>query len=239
VGCIIERIAEKLPSITEGERDFAHITNKPEPERHPKYWYRHKITGAEYAWIEGAFAPPGYEYPGFAVVIALDRIEHPDHGRFIRVLEEFEIEMQHDIEGLIKACVQLQKKYGCYPILHQGFYTELDEASSDRVYDIISKLYGEESQFWPISSQYPGRAISFQQYLANLAHYKRVLDVNQCPKLQNYMLMVKKGKDFLRLRPEDSPAIAAIAYAVTALIDKKPWRFELPEETVFSLDSEW
>jgi len=238
--CVIERIAEQLPPITEGERDFAHIMNKPEPERHPKYWYRHKETGAEYAWLEGGFAPPGYEYPGFAVIIAFDRVEHPDHDvRFIRVLEEFEAERQQDIEGLLKACVQLQKKYGCYPLLNTGFYTELDEASSDRVYNIVSNLYGDESQFWPQStSQYTGRIIPFQQYLATLAHYKKNLDVHLCPKLQNYMLMVKKGKEFTRLKPEDIPAIAAIAYAVFALVGKKPWRVELPEESVYELEIE-
>ena len=76
---IIERVTEKVNPITEGERDFAAITHKPEPERIPKYYFRHKETQAEYSWIEGAFAPPGFQYPGFAVVIGMDRLEHPDY----------------------------------------------------------------------------------------------------------------------------------------------------------------
>ena len=118
---IIERVTEKLEPITEGERDFAAITHRPEPERIPKYFFRHKETQAEYSWIEGAFSPPGFQYPGFAVVIGMDRHEHPEHKvHFIRVLEEFETEHQNDIEGLIKACLALQKKYGGLPLIRTG-----------------------------------------------------------------------------------------------------------------------
>ena len=106
---IIERLAEPITPITQGERDYAEIQHKPEPKREPKYYFRHKETGAEYSWIEGAFSPPGFLYPGYAVVIGMDRHELPDYKtHFIRLLEEFETEHQADIEGLIKGCMALK-----------------------------------------------------------------------------------------------------------------------------------
>lgn len=235
--CVIEKKAEKVKPITQGERDFANIMNKPEPERHPKYYYRHKITHTEYSWIEGAFAPPGYQYPGFAIVIASDRNLN-GHEHFIRVLEEFETEHQNDIQALVKGCVALKKKYGDYPVLQQGFYSELDEASSDKVSNVIFELYGEESKFYPISGPYSEHGNPFQQYLMTLAHYKRILDVSQAPRLKTYMLMLKKGKDLLGLKPEDNPAVAAIAYAVSAMVHKKPWQFQ-PEDSAFNFEDEY
>jgi len=236
---IIERLAEPMTPITQGERDYALIQQKPEPERVPKYYFRHKETGAEYSWIEGAFSPPGFQYPGYAVVIGMDRHEHPDYKtHFIRGLEEFETEHQTDIEGLIKGCMALKAKYGAYPLLEQGFYTELTEATSERVYNTISRLYGEKSEFWPIPGPYSEHPKWFQQYVMTLAHYKKILDIGQCPKLKNYMLMVKDGKLLLRMKPEDNPAIAAIAYAVSELVLKRPWQFQY-YDSVWEMEDEY
>ena len=234
---IIKRIEESQPPIVHGERDFARIQKKPEPKRPHPYYFLNTKTQAEYSWIEGAFAVPGYQYPGFAIIIALDRKEHPEHKqRFVRVLEEFETERQIDIEGLICGCVELKKKYGVYPLLQQGFYTELDEPASDKVFNVISKLYGENSEFWPIPGVYSEEANSFKQYFNTLAHYKSILDVSNAPKLKNYLLMIKKGK--IHLTPEDNPAVAAIAYAVSALVAKKPWQFQ-QEDGVWEMESEY
>lgn len=234
---IIQRIEESQLPIVQGERDFAHIQKKPPPKRPHPYYFKHTETQVKYSWIEGAFAPPGYQYPGFALIIALDRKEHPNYGkRYIRVLEEFETADQIDIESLIKGCVALKKKYGVYPLLQQGFYTELDEPSTEKVFNVISKLYGENSEFWPIPGVYSEEANSFKQYFNTLAHYKSILDVGNAPKLKNYLLMIKKGK--IRFTAEDNPAIAAIAYAVSALVAKKPWQFQA-EDGVWELESEY
>ena len=180
---------------------------------------------------------PGYQYPGFALIIALDRNEHPEtKKKYIRVLEEFENTNSADIEKLIKTCVGLQKKYGVYPLLQQGFYTELDEPSADKVANIISNLYGESSNFWPIPGIYSEEANSFKQYFNTLAHWKNILDVSNAPRLKNYLLMIKKGK--IHLTPEDNPAIATLAYAVSNLIAKKPWQFQ-QEDGVWEMESEY
>ena len=239
MACIIERLAEPITPITQGERDYAEIQHKPEPKRIPKYYFRHKDTGAEYSWIEGAFSPPGYQYPGYAVVIGMDRHEHPEHKtHFIRGLEEFETEHQTDIEGLIKGCMVLKGKYGAYPLLEQGFYSELTEATSERVYNTISRLYGEKSEFWPIPGPYSDHPQWFQQYMMTLAHYKRILDINRCPKLKSYMLMIKDGKLLLRMKPEDNPAIAAIGYGVSTLIHMRPWQFQ-SYDAVWEMEGEY
>ena len=236
---VIERLAEPITPITQGERDYAEIQQKPQPERIPKYYFRHKETGAEYSWIEGAFSPPGYQYPGYAVIIGMDRQEDPKYKtHFIRGLEEFETEQLTDIEGLIKGCIALKGKYGAYPLLEQGFYSELTEATSERVYNTISRLYGEKSEFWPIPGPYSEHPQSFQQYVMTLAHYKKILDISQCPKLKNYMLMIKDGRDLLKMKPEENPAIAAIAYAVSTLIHMRPWQFE-SYDAVWEMEDEY
>jgi len=239
---IIQRIEEPQLPIVQGERDFARIQKKPYPKRPHPYYFLNTETQEKYSWLEGAFAPPGHQYPGFAVIIGLDREKHPTYGEhIIRVLEEFETEKLADIKGLIKGCVALKQKYGVYPLLQQGFYTELDEPSSDRVYNIISKLYGEKSEFWPVPGAYSNvqtQSFDYREYLITLAHYKRILHIGQAAKLKAYILMVRDGKDLLHLKPQDNPAIAAIAYAVSALVAKKPWQFQ-QEDGVWELEDEY
>ena len=115
-----------------------------------------------------------------------------------------------------------------YPLLQQGFYCELTEAMSERIYNAISRMYGEKSEFWPIPGPYSEHPKAYQQYVMTLAHYKRILKgISGCPKLQNYLLMVKADpKQLLKMKPEDNPAIAAIAYAVSTLVHMRPWQFQ-------------
>lgn len=239
---LIQRITEPVTPITQGERDFAIIRNLPEPKRDLKYYYRHKLTDAEYSWIDGAFAPPGYHYPGFAVIVALDRHKNHEFGkRSIRVLEEFEPDTHNDIKGLIMGCIRLQNRYNTYPLMQQGFYSELNEASTEQVSSVIYDIHGDNPKFWPIPGPYSDYGNPWKHYFETLMQYVSPksdpqLDPTKCPNLSGYMSMIKKGK--ISIAPEDNPAVAALAYAVTALMMKKPAQYEI-EDSVFEVGDEY
>ena len=72
-------------------------------------YYRHKETGAEYSFLCGGIGWPRdpKEKPGFSVIVGVYKTN--DEKPSMHVLEESEAPT---VEGLLKECVRLQKKYG-------------------------------------------------------------------------------------------------------------------------------
>jgi len=235
MNALIERIAIPQPEITQGERDFAKITNNPEPERKPKYYYRNKETGDEYAHVAGGFYPEGRRYPGFAIIVALAReidVDHQEH--LIMCLEEFEPDRRVGYKAFVSGCIDLQQKYYTYPILQGGFHCEMDEAAIDRYYAATHGMQNEENGFYPLPGPYADQPNAFKSYLELLQHKKSVLVRGDCEKLKNYMMTVKREEDLARLKPFDVPAITAIAFAVGGVLQQNPVIYDT--ETVFNLE---
>jgi hypothetical protein len=216
---VIEKVSIGNKDIIQAQRDYYRIRNIEEPERMPEIYYRHKKTGKEYLYVLGAFAMPGYDKPGFAVIVALDRHEDPDKGeRIIRVLEEYE---GTSIKILVKGCLDMKEKYN----IDNGFYCDVDETTQQRVVDAVEAI-DSEAEFYPMVGPYAQAENSFSQYLLTLIDCQRILDRGDCNKLKNYMENGPRNiKEASALKPEDNPAIAAIAYGVSALTVFKPWHW--------------
>jgi len=216
---IIERCEDEQAAILQSEKDFAKVWGQPKPERRPSYFYRHKKTGAEFCFIVGAFALPGFELPGFGVIIGLDRHKHPTHKRrIIRVLEEFEA---RSLRGVIEGLLDFKRRYGVLPIQNHLSYSDLDPLSYNRFANAVQKIGGN---IHPLPGPYSQESNSFIEHLITFNNFKRIVDRGNCTRLRNHMACGPKNqKEALRFKPEDNPAIVSIAYAVSALMIYKPW----------------
>ena len=229
---VIERISEPQPGPTQAEIDWAIVAGK-EPERKPVRYFKHKETGHEYLYILGAFALPGLNLPGYAVVIGLDRHEHPKHKvHLIRALEETE---DRTAEGLMKKCIDLQKKYNAYPVMHRLWYADIDEVGFDMALAGIKAGGKELYDICPASGPHGEKDHVWKANLLFLSQHAKFLDRKFCPRLRSYMSQGPKNlREVMAFKPENNPAIAAIAVGISALLINKAWFWEV-EGSAFNL----
>jgi len=216
---------------TQAEIDWAEISGEM-PDRRPVRYFKHKETGYEYLYILGAFALPGLNLPGYAVVIGLDRHEHPEFEKqhLIRALVEVEDPTTH---GLMKKCIDLGTKYSAYPVLE--WYADIDKISFGSGLDGIKQAGKEFCDILPASGPYATKDHPWKGYLLFLSQTARFLDRKNCPKLRSYMTQGPKNlKEIMAFRPENNPALAAISVAVATLLIRKPWLYD--ESSAFNVD---
>jgi hypothetical protein len=231
---VIERISIQGPIYTQAEKDWAIIAGKDMPPKKPVRYFKHKKTGHEYLYILGAFALPGLNLRGYAIVIGLDRHEHPKYGmRIIRAIEEVE---DKTTQGLMKKCIDLQKKYSAYPVMNRLWYADLDEVGFDMALAGIKKSGKELYDICPASGPYAEKVHPWKGYLLFLSQVVKFLDRRDCPKLRSYMAQGPKNlREVMTFKPEHNPAIAAIAVGISALLITKPWFWEA-EGSAFNLE---
>ena len=231
---VIERVSIPGPIYTQGEIDWANVQGKDMPERKPVRYFRHKETGKEYLYILGAFALPGIYKPGYAVVIGIDRHKHHHYDkRIIRAIEETE---QPTIKKLMKKCIKLQVKYEAYPVMSRLWYADLDDIEFDNAIEGIKAAGKDLYSFCPASGPFYEKKHPWKGYLTVLSENAKVLDRRSCPRLRAYMANAPKNlQQVMSFKPEDNPALTAIAIGVSALIIHKPWFWEA-EGSAFNLD---
>lgn len=231
---IIERISIKPPIVSMAEKDWARVQNRKPPERKPVRFFRNTVTGDEYLYILGAFALPGITLPGYGIVLGIDRGKHPEYGkRIIRTIEEVE---QPAIPELMADLIKLQKKYEAYPVMSRIWYADLDEIQSDRAMDGLKEAGSNLYSFCPASGPFFEKPQPWKGYFEVLRDHVRILDRRQCPKLRNYMAAGPKNlRDVMAFKPENNPALAAIAVGVAVLTEMKPWFWEV-DGSAFNLE---
>ena len=190
-------------------------------------------------YIIGALGYPGFHYPGYAVVVGIDRKKHPGYEKklevphIIRALEEVE---KSNIQELIKACIQLQAKYAAHPVMDRLWFADLDEAQENRAMAAIRRAGKGLYSFCPGKGPFFENPTPWKTYFDLLREYAPVLDRRGCPKLRSYMAAGPKNlKEVMAFKPEKNPALAAIAVAVAQLVDSKPWFWEA-EGLAFNLE---
>lgn len=231
---IIERISIPPPIVTRAEKDWAKVQNRKPPERKPVRYFRNIETGEEYLYILGSFALPGINLPGYGVVLGIDRNKHPEAGRrVIRCIEEVE---KATIAELMTALIDLQKKYQAYPVMSRIWYADLDEIQSDRAMAGIKEAGSDLYAFCPASGPFFEKPQPWKGYFEVLRDHVKILDRRNCPKLRNYMAAGPKNlREVMAFKPENNPALAAIAVGVAALTENKPWFWEV-EGSAFNLE---
>jgi len=231
---VIERVSIDAPIYLDSEKDWAKIRGEELPERRPVRYFIHKRTGHEYLYILGAFGLPGVNKPGFALVLGIDRYHHPQHNkRIIRVLEEAE---SPTIGGLMLKCIALQEKYEAYPVMSRLWYADLDEIQSDRAMKGIRDAGKDLYCICPGSGPFFEKKHPWKGYFEVLRDNSEVIDRRESEKLRSYVATGPQNlREVMAFKPENNPALAALAIGVAVLTESEPWFWEV-EGSAFNLE---
>lgn len=177
------------------------------------------------------------EKPGFAVVVAVDKITNEKPS--IRCLEEAE---NPRIEGLLEKCVNLQMKYGhkeC-PDLFRIWYSADPERTDTFVNLFNQKSPKDSGRVYPVGAHDSERENAFERYASQVWRWltvdsvtgKKELYLGPCNNLRNYIQNTPSdatAKGSVR----DYPALAALGGVVHTLMMLRPWlKFVESERTV-------
>ena len=235
--CVLESIKNKNV-ISGADQHIMMITGE---QRIPKpVYYRHKENGAEYCYLAGGIGWPRdpKEKPGFAVVVAVEKTANEKPS--MHVLEEAEAPT---VEGLLKKCVRLQRKYGSGECSELFRFWYGDPERSDTFVNLFN-YRGDEAKDPDsvyIAAPYDfERQNAFERYTNQIWGNLTVdptsggkrLYLGDCVKLRNHIQntptdVATKGN------VKDYPAIAALGGVVHSLMMLMPWmEFARPERTV-------
>ena len=220
---LIKRIDIPQPESLEAEKIMCQVMGKPFPEHKTVTYYRHAKTGREYLYIIGAFALPGFDRPGFALVAGYDRHEHPTHKRhLIHILDEFEASGS-SLKSIFRGVKKFCRKYGAQPLLN-GWYVDAKEMDMLNLSDLMHR---KRMPFWPEVGPYGLLGSPASEYLRTLIENIALLDRGDCNKLRGHMergpQTDEEGRAF---RKEKNPALSAISLAVTTLVLWRPWTWD-------------
>ena len=231
---VIERVSIDPPIYLDSEKDWAAVQGKELPERRPVRYFVHKETGHEYIYILGALGLPGISFPGYAVVLGLDRYKHKEYGkRIIRVIEEVE---SPTIGGLMLKCIDLQRKYEAYPVMNRLWYADLDEIQSDRAMKGIRDAGKDLYYICPVSGPFFEKPHPWKGYFDVLRDNAKIIDRKDADRLRSYVESGPQNlRDVMAFKPENNPALAALAVGVAVLTESEPWFWEV-EGSAFNLE---
>lgn len=231
---VIERVSIEPPIYMESEKDWAKVRGQELPERRPVRYFKHKETGHEYMYILGALGLPGISFPGYAVVLGIDRHKHIQLNKhIIRVIEEAE---SPTIGGLMKKCVDLQKKYEAYPVMSRLWYADLDEIQSDRAMKGIREAGKDLYYICPASGPFFEKPKPWKGYFDVLRDNAEIIDRKDADRLRSYVDVGPQNlREVMAFKPENNPALAALAVGVAMLTESQPWLWEV-EGSAFNLE---
>ena len=224
--CVIDFIKDRS-RLSGADEHIMMITGE---QRIPKpVYYRHKETGAEYCYVVGGIGWPRdpKESPGFAVVVAVDKTS--DDRPVMRTLDEMEAPT---VEGLLKKCSQLQRKYGYNECQDLFRFWYGDPERSDTFVNLFNYLedVSKDPGSVYIAAPYDfDRPNAFERYsnqiwgslTADSSGRKR-LYLDACVKLRNHIQntppdAAAKGDI------KDYPAIATLGGVAHSLMMLRPW----------------
>ena len=202
-------------------------------------YYRDKRSGHKYCFLAGGFGWPRdpKEKPGFAVVVGVDKPKPPDEKPAIRCLEEAEAPT---IDGLLTACVRLQKKYGAVECPDLFCIWWADQERADTSLTLFNhgttKDPDKISAVNPYDQEKPN---SFERHVNQISSSlaadpttgKKRLHIGECARLRNYVHnapadVAVKGNN------KNHPALSALGGLIYTLMIMRPWtEFLQPTKT--------
>ena len=223
--CIVKESRIRPYRVTASDAHIAWIETGKIP-RQP-YLVRYKVEDQEYLALAGGFAWPG-KAPGCAVVVGVQRIGENQYS--YRALEET---TNNDIPPLMVSAYGLYRKWGwnCGTIpwrwygdpqpYYRNFFTKFNSflpkrAHKDRHLRVNPTAHYEDNK--------RNQWIVLLRVLYGLAVDEGVLRfiVKDCPSV---VADVKRmaDADVFKAGQEGFPALAAFAYAVCSLHERRPW----------------
>ena len=200
-------------------------------------YYRHKKTRAEYCYLAGGIGWPRdtSENPGFSVILGTDK--STDDQPTMRVLEEAEAPT---VEGLLKECTRLQKKYGYGECSDLFRFWYGDPERSDTFVNLFNSREGggKDPDSVYISPPYDfQRPNAFERYTNQIwgnltvdpTSGRKRLYLGDCVKLRNRIQNTPTDAA-TKGNVKDYPAIVALGGVVHSLMMLMPWmEFSRPE----------
>lgn len=206
------------PSRYEAERIVCETDGKKLPDTRTSYYFVHRETKREYAGVVFAVAPPGFEMPGFGLVLGYDRSLNSRNTRFIHVIDEFECN-KRGLEPIVKEMDHVSRKYGL--TYSKNWYIEANNNIIQRLTELV---IDQKLRFYFNGGPYFGMNGSVREYLKTLAEYTSIIERGSCVKLKTYTDFGPSDHDSaMAFRPEKIPAIMALAVGVSVLMIDKPW----------------
>ena len=232
--CVIE-IVKNQNVISGADQHILSITGEQFIAK-PVY-YRHKETGAEYCYVVGGIGWPRdtSENPGFSVIVGVDK--STDDQPTMRVLEEA---AAPTVEGLLKECTSLQKKYGSNECSDLFRFWYGDPERSDTFVNLFNSREGggKDPDSVYISPPYDfERPNVFERYTNQIwssltvdhKTSKKRLYLGDCVKLRNCIQNTPTDAA-TKGNVKDYPAIVALGGVVHSFMMLMPWmEFARPE----------
>jgi hypothetical protein len=227
---IIEIVRDKRRDLVV-DQHIAEITGK---KYHPRpNHFRNKETGEEYYAIAGGLAFPARPAPGFGVIVGAvkgDDIDQP----ILKTLDDFE---GHGLEDLLTTAEQRRHKWG-YPDTLLYYYGD-PERFLESIYAFNERLgdgKGTRTDLFlghPADFGDPHRTEIFLEQIYSLLRPStsgtKRLFLGECKLLRAHLQNIPVGITAI----EESPAVAALGYAVHSLMTMRPWLvFTHPERTI-------
>jgi len=196
-------------------------------------------NGERYSYIAGGIGLPGKAEPGCALIVAVDRGSDSAEPVF-RALDMAE---DRSLTGLLRECVHLREKYGygtdpelftCWTVDHERAWPIFSRFNDGLAREKKDGIYPT-----PPSAQW-GQPHACECYLRNVFDMlsARRLKLGACPGLKNY-IQALPPEGVGESLPDRYPALAALSFVVTTLLETQPWmRAFAPEPTGQTLESE-
>ena len=234
---IIEIVRDKRRDLVV-DQHIAEITGK---KYHPRpNHFRNKETGEEYYAIAGGLAFPARPAPGFGVIVGAvkgDDIDQP----ILKTLDDFE---GHGLEDLLTTAEQRRHKWG-YPDTLLYYYGD-PERFLESIYAFNERLgdgKGTRTDLFlghPADFGDPHRTEIFLEQIYSLLRPStsgtKRLFLGECKLLRAHLQNIPVGITAI----EESPAVAALGYAVHSLMTMRPWLvFTHPERTIPTNRGSW
>uniref|UniRef100_A0A6M3JS95 Terminase n=1 Tax=viral metagenome TaxID=1070528 RepID=A0A6M3JS95_9ZZZZ len=223
--CIVKESRERSYRVTASDVHISWIETGKIP-RQP-YLVRYKVDDQEYLALAGGFAWPGTQ-PGCAVVVGVQRIGESQYS--YRALEEV---TSNDIPPLMVSAYGLYRKWGwhCGAIpwrwygdpqaYYRNFFSKFNSflpksAHKERHLRVNPTAHYEDNKKtqWGVLAR----------VLYGLSADEGVLRfvVKDCPSVVSDVKRMADA-DVFKAGPASFPALAAFAYAVCSLHERRPW----------------
>jgi hypothetical protein len=226
--CIIERAKTKPP--TDVQKRIAFLDRTFTLSSPPAY--RNTERGEDYHFLAGGAAAPRGLMPGYAVVIAVVKVE--EGQPLFHVLEEVQ---EKDLRVLMKRCVQLEERYG-YRLSEELFrpWHGDFQAYSQIIADFNDELEDEKgNRFWgfyPSPPAFPDESVRLQVYLnligPLLDRSNKRLFLGPADILRNALTNTLIESSLKWTADACPPPILALGHVVYALVQMKPWLRRIP-----------
>lgn len=204
----IKVIRKQAEPLTDAQKTIEKVTGKTKANR-TDIDFTDQLTDQKYSWVSGAFSLGPIGVPSFAVILGVDSQPLDKDRRNIFCIAEGEYQTLKD---LAKGIETLSEQW-IDPVDKLKWYSDPDLDTSTRFNKFTKTIIHYGIHY---NSPNP-----FKEYMGTLEDYMRDIVLGEgCPLLRTYMAPYQAK---INANPDECPAVTALAYGISALMDLRPW----------------